>query len=156
MAVAAARKNWIPGFFTTIGRIGWKRQGSDADSSEAEETGPRVSDAPINAVILSACLSALYILFGNFRALLTLNGLGEYSFFFLTVLGAIILRYREPELHRPYKTYPINPLLFVLVSGFVVVRGALFAPVQAIIIVVIWVLGVIFYKTRQYLARREA
>jgi amino acid transporter len=114
-----------------------------------------VSDAPINAVLLSAFLATFYILFGSFRALLTLNGLGEYSFFFLTVLGAIILRFREPALQRPYKTFAINPLLFVLVSGFVVVRGALFAPVQAIIIVAIWALGVVFYKTRQYLAARE-
>lgn len=154
MAVAAARKDWIPGFFTIIGRVGWSRR-SETESPSSDDASKTVSDAPINAVLLSSFLATFYILFGSFRALLTLNGLGEYSFFFLTVLGAIILRYREPGLERPYKTFAINPLLFVLVSGFVVVRGALFAPVQAIIIVAIWVLGVIFYKTRQYLASRE-
>lgn len=156
MTVAAARKNWIPGFFTIIGQVGWKRREEDpSPSTGIEETDQKGSDAPINAVILSAVLGALYIAFGNFRALLTLNGLGEYSFFFLTVLGAIILRYREPGLHRPYKTFAINPLLFVVVSGFVVARGALFAPFQAIIIVVIWIVGVVFYKSRQYLAARQ-
>ena len=105
MTVAAARKNWIPSAFTIIGRVGWQRR-----DQEAEGTTPTGSDAPINAVILSTILGALYILFGNFRALLTLNGLGEYSFFFLTVLGAIILRYREPGLHRPYKTFATNPM----------------------------------------------
>lgn len=154
MTVAAARKDWIPGFFTTIGRVGWRQRSSTAESP-SEESRKTVSDAPINAVILSALLATLYILFGSFRALLTLNGLGEYSFFFLTVLGAVILRYREPELDRPYKTFPVNPVLFVIVSGFVVVRGALFAPVQAIIIVVVWVLGIAYYKTRQYLATRR-
>ncbi|KAH7361830.1 amino acid/polyamine transporter I [Plectosphaerella cucumerina] len=153
MAVAAARRDWIPGFFTIIGRVGWARR-TETDSPSEDES-KTMSDAPINAVLLSAFLATFYILFGSFRALLTLNGLGEYSFFFLTVLGAIILRFREPGLERPYKTFAINPLLFVLVSGFVVVRGALFAPVQAIIIVAIWALGVVFYKTRQYLAARE-
>jgi hypothetical protein len=37
------------------------------------------------------------------RILLTLNGLAEYAFFFLTVFGAIILRFREPDLPRPVK-----------------------------------------------------
>ncbi|KAF4340829.1 large neutral amino acid transporter [Fusarium beomiforme] len=154
MCVAAARKSWIPNLFTIVGRIGIK---PDADETEeaSNDSDKEAGDAPINAVILSVILASLYILFGSFRALLTLNGLGEYSFFFLTVLGAIILRYREPDLKRPYKTFSINPIVFVLVSGFVVVRGAIFAPVQAIVILVIWALGVAFYKVRQYLATRK-
>jgi len=146
MCVAAARKDWIPSFFTIVGRIGAKPTEEEENTDADEPAG----DAPINAVILSVILASLYILFGSFRALLTLNGLGEYSFFFLTVLGAIILRYREPDLERPYKTFSINPIVFVIVSGFVVVRGAIFAPTQAIVIIAIWVLGLIFYKARQF------
>ncbi|EXM17245.1 hypothetical protein RAB80_004147 [Fusarium oxysporum f. sp. vasinfectum] len=153
MCVAAARKTWIPSLFTVVGRIGVKPDAEETEESEDEST-KEAGDAPINAVILSVVLASFYILFGSFRALLTLNGLGEYSFFFLTVLGAIILRYREPDLERPYKTFSINPVVFVLVSGFVVVRGAIFAPVQAIVILVIWALGISFYKARQYLATR--
>ncbi|KAF4970401.1 hypothetical protein FSARC_2563 [Fusarium sarcochroum] len=153
MCVAAARKSWIPSLFTIVGRIGMK-PAAEEDTQSSDEPAKEAGDAPINAVILSVVLAALYILFGSFRALLTLNGLGEYSFFFLTVLGAIILRYREPDLERPYKTFSVNPIVFVLVSGFVVVRGAIFAPVQAIVIIAIWILGVIFYKARQYWATR--
>ncbi|KAJ4109377.1 hypothetical protein NW765_004264 [Fusarium oxysporum] len=153
MCVAAARKAWIPSLFTVVGRIGVKPDAEETEESEDEST-KEAGDAPINAVILSVVLASFYILFGSFRALLTLNGLGEYSFFFLTVLGAIILRYREPDLERPYKTFSINPVVFVLVSGFVVARGAIFAPVQAIVILVIWALGISFYKARQYLATR--
>ncbi|KAF5608210.1 B(0 +)-type amino acid transporter 1 [Fusarium subglutinans] len=153
MCVAAARKAWIPSLFTIVGRIGVKPNAQETVESEDEST-KEAGDAPINAVILSVILASFYILFGSFRALLTLNGLGEYSFFFLTVLGAIILRYRELDLERPYKTFSINPVVFVLVSGFVVVRGAIFAPVQAVVILVIWAVGIAFYKVRQYLARR--
>ncbi|KIL85825.1 hypothetical protein FAVG1_10794 [Fusarium avenaceum] len=153
MCVAAARKDWIPGLFTIVGRVGLKASPEETDESSVEPA-KEAGDAPINAVILSVILASLYILFGSFRALLTLNGLGEYSFFFLTVLGAIILRYREPDLERPYKTFAINPIVFVLVSGFVVVRGAIFAPVQALVIIAIWILGVAFYKARQYWASR--
>ncbi|KAM0344157.1 hypothetical protein ACHAPU_007879 [Fusarium lateritium] len=152
MCVAAARKDWIPSLFTIVGRVGLKPAVQETETSN--ESSKEAGDAPINAVILSVILASLYILFGSFRALLTLNGLGEYSFFFLTVLGAIILRYREPDLERPYKTFSINPIVFVVVSGFVVVRGAIFAPTQAIVILAIWVLGLVFYKARQYWASR--
>lgn len=82
------------------------------------------------------------------RMLLTLNGLAEYAFFFLTVLGAIILRWKEPELQRPVKPFILIPILFAVISGFVVIRGAVFAPVQAVILVAIWLLGLVLYYTR--------
>ncbi|KAH7308653.1 amino acid/polyamine transporter I [Stachybotrys elegans] len=141
MTVSAANRTWFPKTFAIVGRVGLKPPG-DSDAAGG-------SDAPINALILSAVLSTLYILFGNFRALLTLNGLGEYSFFFLTVLGAVILRYREPDLKRPYKPAIINPLIFIVVSGFVVVRGAVFAPVQAVVVVAIWGLGLVYYWAKR-------
>ncbi|KAH8680078.1 amino acid/polyamine transporter I [Tricladium varicosporioides] len=152
MTVAAANMNWLPQLFAVVGKIGMNSHPT-ADSQNTLKM-PR-SDAPINALLLSSALSTLYILFGNFRALLTFNGLGEYSFFFLTVLGAIILRYREPNLIRPYKPLVAIPAVFVIVSGFVVVRGAVFAPVQAVILVVVWVLGVGFYWAKRTLRRQS-
>ncbi|CZR65943.1 probable amino acid transporters [Phialocephala subalpina] len=137
MTVAAANANWLPHLFAVVGKVGIK---PSPDSS---------SDAPLNALLLSSILSTLYILFGNFRALLTFNGLGEYSFFFLTVVGAIVLRFREPDLERPYKPLLLIPATFAIVSGFVVVRGAVFAPVQTAVLVVLWILGVGFYQTKK-------
>jgi amino acid transporter len=145
MAVAASNQNWLPRFLGVVGRVGPEREIVPDDTQKASE-----SDAPINALILSTVLGAIYILLGNFRALLTFNGLGEYTFFFLTVLGAIILRYREPQLERPYKPFVLIPGIFALVSGFVVVRGAAFAPTQAFILVGLWGLGLAFYWARRY------
>lgn len=141
MTVAAAKMDWLPRPFSIVGKVGIVPSASST------------SDAPLNALILSSVLSALYILFGNFRALLTFNGLGEYTFFFLTVVGAIVLRYREPKLRRPYKPLLLVPITFALVSGFVVVRGAIFAPVQALILLVVWAIGIGFYYVRKRLAR---
>ncbi|KAI0161908.1 amino acid transporter [Hypoxylon sp. FL1284] len=158
MAVAAANMNWLPRIFASVGRIGLKPRVEEATESPDDASGtPRAakSDAPINAIILSAILSALYILLGNFRALLTFNGLGEYSFFFLTVLGAIVLRFREPELRRPYKPFILVPAVFTIVSGFVVIRGAFFAPVLALVVIVVWIIGLVFYWVRRRLASRQ-
>ncbi len=155
MTVAAANMNWLPRFFSLLGKVSVKSN-SDPVSSSSHSTTSIKSDAPLNALLLSSILSTLYILFGSFRALLTFNGLGEYSFFFLAVVGAIVLRFREPGLRRPYKPTVLIPGVFAVVSGFVVVRGAIFAPVQAIILVVVWVIGAGFYQTRRYWAKREA
>ncbi|OBR14543.1 Amino acid transporter [Colletotrichum higginsianum IMI 349063] len=160
MTVAAANFNWFPSFFGYVGRVGFKSDDDGSPATSSDETSSAATppkdkpDAPINALLLSTLLSALYILFGNFRALLTFNGLGEYTFFFLTVLGAVILRVREPKLRRPYKPFVLIPVVFALVSGFVVVRGAIFAPIQALILVVLWLVGLGFYwARRKYYAR---
>ncbi|KAI2464993.1 amino acid transporter [Annulohypoxylon bovei var. microspora] len=158
MAVAAANLNWFPRIFASVGHIGLKPRTEDEPTSPHDEQTPPLmarSDAPINAIMLSALLSALYILLGNFRALLTFNGLGEYSFFFLTVLGAIVLRFREPELRRPYKPFILVPIVFAVVSGFVVIRGAFFAPVLALVVIVVWIIGLGFYWVRKRLSARQ-
>ncbi|KAI1157325.1 amino acid/polyamine transporter I [Nemania serpens] len=160
MAVAAANQDWLPGLLAHLGKPGVRKQAVEAEA-EAEAEGTQqspdasASDAPVNAIILSTVLSALYILLGSFRALLTFNGLGEYSFFFLTVLGAIVLRVREPGLRRPYRPFILVPVVFALVSGFVVVRGAIFAPVLAAVLVVLWGVGGAVYWGRKEIARRR-
>jgi solute carrier family 7 (L-type amino acid transporter), member 9/15 len=160
MAVAAANTNWFPRLFAFVGHIGFKP--TPRDRFEPPEGSSNLnhessnSDAPRNALILSTILSAPYILLGNFRALLTFNGLGEYSFFFLTVLGALVLRYREPNLPRPYKAFILIPVTFALVSGFVIIRGALFAPVQAVILIIVWGIGIAFYLLRRFIRLRQA
>ena len=67
----------------------------------------------------------------------------------MTALGALVLRWKEPELERPYRPWIVVPAIFVLVSGFVVVRGAIFAPVQAGILAGVWLLGVAFWFVRR-------
>jgi L-type amino acid transporter 9 len=47
------------------------------------------------------------------------------------------------------KPFILIPILFALVSGFVVVRGAVFAPIQAAILIGIWVVGAVFYYVRR-------
>lgn len=156
MAVAAANQDWLPRIFAQLGQIGFKKRSEQESATADNSVDAPTSDAPINAIVLSTILSALYILLGNFRALLTFNGLGEYSFFFLTVLGAIVLRIREPGLRRPYKPFVLIPAIFAVVSGFVVVRGAIFAPVLAAVLIVLWIIGGVLYWGRREYAQRRA
>ena len=154
MAVSAANRDWFPGLFSVVGRVGVKPAPNLSTDDVAGPSPPTPdssgSDAPINALILSTIFSVFYILFGNFRALLTFNGLGEYSFLFLTVIGAVVLRFREPGLQRPYKPFFLIPVIFAVVSGFVVIRGAIFAPTIAVVLIILWIVGIAYYWGRAY------
>lgn len=156
MTVAAANNGWFPRFFTVIGRVGPYREPEPEPISGPENPDRIVLDAPVNAILLSILLSALYIIFGDFRSLLTFNGLGEYTFFFLTVVGAIVLRFKEPGLKRPYKPLIVIPFIFAIVSGFVILRGAAFAPAQALVLFALWILGVVFYHVNTRITARSA
>lgn len=155
MTVAAAHNNWFPHLFGTVGQIGTFKVTKAGEDDEAAENAMEKGESPVNALILNTVLSAVYILLGNMRILLTLNGLAEYAFFFLTVLGAIILRFREPNLPRPVKPWIIIPIVFAVISGFVVIRGAVFAPIQAAILAAIWVVGAAWYYVRLWLVPKR-
>ncbi|OJZ90178.1 hypothetical protein ASPFODRAFT_56512 [Aspergillus luchuensis CBS 106.47] len=115
------------------------------------------ADAPINAIFFSTTCSIVYIYFENFRVLATFSGLSAYIFLFLTMVGAIILRVREPELPRPYKPTICVAVVFALVSGCVVARGAVFAPVQAVVLIGLWLVGLGLYSARrQWIGKGEA
>jgi L-type amino acid transporter 9 len=155
MTVAASNKNWIPQVLGTVGHIGtFKVAKSSIEDRHADEAMDQ-GESPINALVLNTVLSAIYILLGNMRILLTLNGLAEYAFFFLTVLGAIILRFKEPEMERPVKPFILIPILFAVISGFVVVRGAVFAPVQAGVLLAIWAAGLVLFYVRKTMVDRR-
>jgi amino acid transporter len=72
------------------------------------------------------------------------------------VAGAVILRYRQPDLARPFKPPIIFPVLFSIVSGLVVIRGAAHAPVQLGVLVGELLIGAVIYWSRRLWFKRKA
>jgi APA family basic amino acid/polyamine antiporter len=70
---------------------------------------------PAAAVALQGAVAVVMVLTSTFEALLTYIGFTLSLSAGLTVAGVLVLRQREPELERPYRTwgYPITPLAFV-------------------------------------------
>ncbi|HEV7644975.1 MAG TPA: amino acid permease [Pyrinomonadaceae bacterium] len=54
----------------------------------------------------------------------------ELVFGALAVLAVIVLRFRKPELERPYRTwgYPVIPIVFLVLSALLVINLAFLAP----------------------------
>jgi amino acid transporter len=100
---------------------------------------------PIAAMGLNAALTAVYILIGSFDTLVTFYGVAGYSFYFLVVLGLIVLRVREPELDRPYKTWITTPIIFCCVSLFLLSRIIIAQPVQTMFVLAFMVAGLVVW-----------
>ena len=103
---------------------------------------------PINGMILNALLTAVYVAVGEFRTLITFYGVAGYTFYFLTVLGLIVLRIKEPNLERPYRTWITTPIIFCCVSLFLVTRAIINEPLQTLVVVVFVASGVPAYYWR--------
>lgn len=100
---------------------------------------------PISAMSLNALLTAVYVLIGSFDTLVTFYGVAGYSFYFLAVLGLIILRVKEPELERPYKTWITTPIIFCCVSLFLLSRAVFAQPFQTLLVVAFMVVGLVIW-----------
>jgi amino acid transporter len=111
-----------------------------------EDTG--LFFTPIYAMVLNALLTSCYIFVGEFGTLVTFYGVAGYTFYFLTVLGLIILRVKEPALERPYKTWITTPVIFCCVSLFLLSRAVFAEPLQTLIVVAFILMGVPLYYWR--------
>jgi basic amino acid/polyamine antiporter, APA family len=74
--------------------------------------------SPSVAIGLSAALGCVYVLQNDFAQLADRFVLGEWPFYAASVAGVYVLRYKRPDLPRPYRVwgYPLLPALFLLAS----------------------------------------
>jgi len=75
---------------------------------------------PYISLMLQFVVVIALILSSSFDAIIKYIGFLLSLSSFLTVLGVLILRYRQPKLERPYKTwgYPVTPFIYMLVTGW--------------------------------------
>ncbi|KAF2084383.1 amino acid transporter [Saccharata proteae CBS 121410] len=140
LVYAAGKEGYLPELFGQIG-VGKRRvvrlgRGGTKPGRFAkmvsDEAG--VFFTPVNAMVLNAALTAVYVVIGEFSTLVTFYGVAGYTFYFFTVLGLIVLRVREPNLERPYKTWITTPIIFCCVSLFLVSRAVIAEPLQTLIV----------------------
>jgi amino acid transporter len=99
-------------------------------------------------MVLNCVLTTCYVIVGEFGTLVTFYGVAGYTFYFLTVLGLLVLRIKEPGLERPYKTWLSTPIIFCCVALFLLSRSAFAEPGQTLIVVAFIVAGVPLYFWR--------
>ena len=75
---------------------------------------------PVNATLLQFVIVNVMLLTATFRAVVNYVQFSLTLCSALTVLGVFVLRWRRPDLPRPYKVwgYPFTPLVFLIISGW--------------------------------------
>jgi len=110
---------------------------------------------PLPALILQCVIAIVVIVaFGSFHRTILYTAAAVYCFYLATSLSVIVLRYREPDVERPFKVtgYPFTPILFAGVCGFLIYGGATYRPVETAVSLGILLTGVPVY----FLSRRFA
>lgn len=89
---------------------------------------------PQRAVLLQLILVVVLVLTSTFEAVITYLGFTLAVSTFMAVLGVFVRRWRYPHLPRPCQTwgYPVTPLVFLAITGWMLVYLLRFRPVESL------------------------
>ena len=111
---------------------------------------------PDVALLVQLALSIILLLFaGSFRELFSLTIFAEWLFYMIATSTVFVLRRKEPEAPRPYRTwgYPIVPALFVVVAAVLLCYTFAANPRNSIWGCVVILTGIPIFR---YFARRRS
>ena len=108
-------------------------------------------DIPRNAIYFQSAIALIYILTSSFKTIVVFAGAMLAFNSFLAILGVFVLRYREPDLPRPYKTwgYPFVPLIYLAITAFMLAFVIINEPHKAIFGLCVILFGIVFYAVSQ-------
>lgn len=115
-------------FFTSIGTLNKNR-------------------VPHNSLWLQGIWSSLLVLSGTFDQLTDMLVFAAFIFYGATAFGVFVMRVKEPDTPRPYKTwgYPVIPALYVLFCVVFIGNTLLTKPREAMIGIFLVATGIPFY-----------
>lgn len=89
---------------------------------------------PSIAILLQSSIAMLFILSSTFESILVFAGFTLALNSFATVMGIFVLRWKQPDLHRPYRTflYPLPPLIYLTLTGWTLWFVLMSRPVEGL------------------------
>jgi len=103
--------------------------------------------APAYAILFQLTVATLMLFTRSFEAVLDFIQFSLLFCSFFTVLGVIKLRITQPDLPRPYRAwgYPVTPVIFLLVTLFMMYYLVVDRPLQSFFGALIMVSGLLIY-----------
>src|SRR4030081_2838056 len=103
--------------------------------------------AAAHALLFQLAVASLLLFTRSFEAVLDFIQFALLFCSFFTVLGVIKLRITQPELPRPYRAwgYPVTPVVFLLVTAFMMYYLLIDRPLQSVLGIVIMISGLLIY-----------
>ena len=116
------------------------------------------SGAPFYAILFQLAVANLLLFTRSFEAVLDFIQFALLFCSFFTVLGVIKLRVTRPELPRPYRVwgYPVTPVVFLLVTIFMMYYLVTERPLQSVLSILIMISGLLIYAVFRKRAARGA
>lgn len=113
---------------------------------------------PVNALILQWVWVCILTLSGSFDTLTDYAMFAAWIFYGLATASVFLFRKRMPDARRPYRTwgYPVVPVMFLLVTAFLLTNTVITAPLQSLIGLGLIALGLplYWYFSRKVVGRR--
>ena len=103
---------------------------------------------PGHAIFLQAAIAIAMVVTASFDKLLIYIGFTLSLFATITVLGMVVLRMRQPDLKREYKTvgYPVTPFLFILGNLWIIYFSIKSRPIASLLGLVTIGSGILVYN----------
>lgn len=109
---------------------------------------------PSVAIVAQAVWSSVLALSGTIEQLFIYFIFSAVIFWIITVAGVFRLRRKQPNLHRPYKTwgYPVTPIIFIVACTGILINTLLESPLESLAGLGITAIGVpvYFYWRRKH------
>ena len=114
-----------------------------------------VNNVPVSAVIFQGFLAIILALSGSFDTLTNYVVFGSWIFYGLVTSTIFAYRRKHPDMNRPYKAwgYPVVPVIFLLVTLWLLVNTIITEPTQSFIGIGLIILGLPVYY---YFSSRKA
>jgi APA family basic amino acid/polyamine antiporter len=103
---------------------------------------------PVKALVVQGCWAALLALSGSYDTLTDYVIFASWIFYGLVTASVFLFRRRLPQVERPYRTwgYPVVPVLFLVVTAWLLINTLLTAPHQAFAGLFLILLGLPVYR----------
>jgi APA family basic amino acid/polyamine antiporter len=114
--------------------------------SAIARVNPKYHTPGVSILVLSAW-SCLLVLSGKYDDLFNLVIFASWILYGMTAAAVLVLRKKQPELTRPYRTlgYPFVPVLFIIGASILVVSTAFDRPRESAMGIGLILIGIPFY-----------
>lgn len=118
------------------------------------------NNTAVNALLFQGIIASLLVLLGTltrkgFSTMVDYTAPMFWFFFLLTGISLFVLRFREPEVARPFQVplYPLTPLLFCAACLYMLRASLLYTGIGAMLGVFVFLLGGLLLLVSYYLDR---
>ncbi|MDX1928956.1 MAG: amino acid permease [Pirellulaceae bacterium] len=89
---------------------------------------------PVLCLIFQGFWASVLALSGTFDQLTNCLLFASWIFYALVTSSVFVMRYKFPTMERPYRAwgYPVIPLVFVLVAGWLIINTLISVPVESV------------------------